>query len=213
VKKILVIQLGDQAEVLLTTPLVRLLKTQLESEIHCLARHQEIFSENPYLDKFHQLTIPLNRLAASLRRQNFDVVIDLSNSWRTSLLTWIVGASTTLNINDHKLDKWLMTRFKINRLQNIHRAKQIISTAYPLGIKEDTLGLDIFIPDKDQVEMEWLPPEFRSEYVVISLFASYQTRKLPIDKLIELCDRINKPILLIGAENDRGQAAALERFF
>jgi ADP-heptose:LPS heptosyltransferase len=82
-----------------------------------------------------------------------------------------------------------------------------------LGIKGDELGLDYFIPDKDKVAVEWLPPEFHKGFVVFSISAPYATRKLPVDRMIELCDKINKPVILLGTSEDVATGEVINTFF
>lgn len=56
--KILVIRFSSIGDIVLTTPVVRVLKTQLENvEVHYATKIQfkSIFEENPYIDKMHYL--------------------------------------------------------------------------------------------------------------------------------------------------------------
>ena len=41
----------------------------------------------------------------------------------------------------------------------------------------------------------------------------YATKKLPKDRIIEFCDRINKPIVLIGGKEEAATGNAVETFF
>jgi len=72
-----------------------------------------------------------------------------------------------------------------------------METLVDLGIRMDALGLDYFIPDKDEVPGEWLPEEFRDGYVVYAIGGQHATKKLPVNRMIDLCDKINKPLILL----------------
>ena len=88
-----------------------------------------------------------------------------------------------------------------------------MEAAAPLGIKKDALGLEYFIPEKDVVEKDWLPETHRGEFIVFAIGGTHETKKLPLDRMIELCDKINKPIVLIGGKEDAENGQKLEDFF
>lgn len=56
---------------------------------------------------------------------------------------------------------WLMVNLKINRLPNVHLVDRCLAALKPLGLKTDALGLDYFIPERDNVPIDWLPEEFQ----------------------------------------------------
>jgi ADP-heptose:LPS heptosyltransferase len=82
-----------------------------------------------------------------------------------------------------------------------------------LEVKADALGLDYFIPDKDDVPMEWLPETHRQGFVAYAIGAQHNTKKLPLTRMIELCDKINKPIVLLGGQEDFSIAEQIRIFF
>jgi ADP-heptose:LPS heptosyltransferase len=106
-----------------------------------------------------------------------------------------------------------MIHLKINHLRNGHLVEQMMDAVEPLGVKLDELGLDYFIPERDWVSRSWLPEQFRSNYVVFALAAPYATRKLPVDRMLELCDKINRPIILLGTTEDHETGELIDRFF
>lgn len=213
--KILILRFSSIGDIVLTTPVVRILKTQLEHvEIHYATKkaYQNLLVANPYLDKLHLLDKSIEEFIKVLKSENFDLIVDLHNNLRTRYISLRLGIPTR---RFHKLNiaKWLMVRWKINKLPNKHIVERYLETVYPLGVKNDTLGLDYFIPEKDEVEHDWLPEEFRSEYVVYAIGGQHQTKKLPLPRMIELCDKINKPIILLGGPEDGETGKKIEDFF
>jgi len=83
----------------------------------------------------------------------------------------------------------------------------------PLGVKMDALGLDYFIPERDEVPREWLPPGFQSGYVAYAIGGQHETKKLPLNRMIELCDKINRPVVLLGGKEDREAGEQIVSFF
>lgn len=214
-KKILVIRFSSIGDIVLTTPVVRNLKTQLDDvEVHYCTKIQfrSIVENNPYIDKIHYLEESLGDLIAQLKKENFDVVIDLHRNLRTSIIKF------RLSKKDYSFDKlnrqkWLMVNLKINQLPNRHIVDRYMDTVAQLGVKMDNLGLDYFIPEKDEVPIEWLPEVFRKEYVAYAIGAQHNTKKLPLNRMIELCDKINKPIVLLGGKDDADTGEQIQKFF
>lgn len=213
--KIAVLRFSSIGDIVLTTPVVRALKTQLDAaEIHYVTKpgYRGLLEENPYIDKIHVLDNRLSGLIANLRKENFDLIIDLHRNLRT----WLIKTSLrrkSYSFNKLNKEKWLMVNLKINKLPSKHIVERYLETVAHLGVKNDSLGLDYFIPEKDHVPMEWLPETHRKEYVVYAIGGQHETKKLPVKKMIELCDKINKPIVLIGGKEDVQAAESVRLFF
>lgn len=213
--KVLVICGDSIGEVVFSTPVIRALKVQMDDIIlHGLFAKNSAFllDENPYIDKIHLQDPSLWKTWSVLKREKFDIVVNLRTD-RASRILASVLAPETYTFDPHDLSKWLMVNFKINKLQNVHLTDQMLEAIEPLGIKADELGLDYFIPDKDKVSLEWLPEAFQKGYVAFPIAAPYATRKLPVDKMIELCDKINRPIVLLGSKKDAEDGEVIQAFF
>ncbi len=213
--KILILRFSSIGDIVLTTPVVRTLKTQLEdAEIHYAtkASYASILTSNPYIDKLHLLDHNLGELISTLKKERYDVIIDLHNNLRTKRVTWSLGVKT-YRFKKINIAKWLMVNFKWNRLPNKHIVDRYMDTTRDLGVKMDSLGLDYFIPEKDEVEPEWLPETHRQGFAVFIIGGKFPTKRLPVERMIELCDRINKPIVLLGGKEDIENANKIEDFF
>jgi ADP-heptose:LPS heptosyltransferase len=213
--KILVLRFSSIGDIVLTTPVVRVLKTSLDNaEVHFAtkASFTGIFEANPYVDKVHRLEDSLMALIRDLRKEKFDYIIDLHNNLRTRIISGLLGVKT-YRFDKLNRAKWLMVRFKLDRLPNRHIVDRYMDALKPLGLKNDSLGLDYFIPHSQEVELEWLPEAFQKEYVAFAIGGQHGTKKLPLKRMIELCDKINKPIVLLGASEDAQVAEEIVRFF
>lgn len=212
--KILIVRFSSIGDIVLTTPVIRTLKSQMEAEVHYAtkAEYRSILEANPYLDKIHVLGDSLNKLISDLKMENYDLIIDLHNNLRTRILKLKLGKKS-FTFKKLNFRKWLLVNFKIDLLPHIHIVDRYMDVLKPLNIKMDSLGLDHFIPEKDEVEPDWLPETHRNQYAVFVIGAKFKTKQLPIKRMIELCDRINKPIVLIGGKEDEEVAKEIERFF
>ncbi|GAA4831504.1 glycosyltransferase family 9 protein [Algivirga pacifica] len=213
-KKILILRFSSIGDIVLTTPVVRALKTQLEAEVHYVtkASYKGLLEHNPYIDKVHCLEGSLNTLVKALKEEHFDYIIDLHHNLRTRIIKWRLDVRS-FSFDKINLEKWLYVNLKVDRMPNVHIVDRYMDTAAPLGIKADNLGLDYFIPEKDEVEMEWLPEAFREKFVVYGIGGQHNTKKLPLDKMIELCDKIHHPIVLLGGPEDKETGDELMDFF
>jgi ADP-heptose:LPS heptosyltransferase len=213
--KVLIIRFSSIGDIVLTTPVIRTVKAQVDNaEVHYVTKLQfkSILAANPYIDKAHYLDGSLSTLIAELKKEQFDFIIDLHNNLRSGVIRRALGVPSAAF---HKLNwkKWLYVNLKINRLPAIHIVDRYLAAASSLGVKNDSLGLDYFIPEQDEVPLDWLPVEFQNGYVAYAIGAQHATKRLPLERMIELCDRINRPIVLLGGKDDVENAEKIRSFF
>jgi heptosyltransferase-2 len=77
-----------------------------------------------------------------------------------------------------------------------------MSTVEKLGVVNDHLGLDYFIPESEKVKEGDIPFSHLHGYVAIAIGAAHNTKKLPVEKLKELVEKIEHPIILLGGKED-----------
>ena len=218
-KKILLLRFSSIGDIVLTTPVIRCLKKQVSDvELHFATKDSFGFllEENPYVDKVHLLKDEksnMKQLLSNLKSENFDLIVDLHNNLRTFRI------KNSLGVKSYSFDKltWekiLLVKFKIDKMPNVHIVQRYLDTVKKLGVVNDENGLDYFYPDKDEIEMDWLPKSFQKGFSVFALGGQHATKRLPISKMIELCTKINGPIILLGGGNDDEKAAReIEQFF
>ncbi len=183
------------------------------AEVHFLTKEKmkAVTVANPYIDKFHYYTNSLSETAAALRKEDFDYIIDLHKNIRTYLLRLKLITSKALWYSYHKLSvqKFILTRLKINLMPKRHISLRCIDALAPLGVVDDGQGLDHFIPQTDCIKDADLPAGHLFGYVALVIGATHNTKKLPVYKLQEICLKINYPIVLIGGKEDAEQGAAI----
>ncbi len=199
--KILIIRFSSIGDIVLTTPLVRCVHKQLGAEVHYLTKKKfkGIVENNPYIKRVWTIEKDVSEISTDLKSENFDYVIDLHKNLRSLKVKRILSTSTFVF---HKLnvEKWLMVNFKINRLPHVHIVDRCMKTVEKLGVKNDGLGLDYFIPAKDEVDISIfkLPPQ----YIAFVIGAAHATKRLPPQKIVEMCKGIHLPVLLLGGNED-----------
>lgn len=202
--KILVIRFSSIGDIVLTTPVMRVLKKQLiGAEVHFLIKKQfaSIVESNPYIDKVHTFAGDLSHLMEELKLEQFDYIIDLHKNFRSYRIRWTLGVKT-LSYRKLSVEKFLLTKFGIDRMPGRHITQRCLDAVLPLGVEDDGLGLDYFIPEKDHVDPQQLPKAHQTGFVAIVIGASYFTKKLPVHQLQALCREIQQPIILVGGKED-----------
>ncbi|SKB38799.1 glycosyltransferase family 9 protein [Daejeonella lutea] len=208
--KILIIRFSSIGDIVLTTPVIRCVKEQLSSvEVHYLTKKafEPVLSANPYIDKIHFLKDSLSETVADLKLENFDHVIDLHHNIRTLYIKRSLGKPVS-SFNKLNWQKWLLVRIKVNFLPNEHIVDRYLKTVEFLGVKNDEKGLDYFLLNNHNLSL-LLPPSHH-QYIALVIGAQHATKRLPTDKLIELCQLLKHPVVLLGGPEDteRGEQIA-----
>jgi len=213
--KILIIRFSSIGDIVLTTPVIRVLKTKLGGvEIHFATKRQyeDVLKCNPYIDKLHFLDLSISVLIKELKAEKFDCIVDLHNNLRTKLIKFSLGVKS-YSYNKINIEKLLMVKFKINKLPPLHIVDRYLATVAPLGVTADDKGLDYYISENEEFPLEWLPEKFRTDYVAFAIGGQHSTKQLPVKRIIELCDKINRPIVLLGGKEDAWNGELVEQFF
>lgn len=144
----------------------------------------------------------------ALKAVGFDHVIDLHRNLRSmqvKLALRVPGRS----FDKLNWEKWLMVRFKVNRLPDEHIVDRYLATALPLGIENDGQGLDYFIPAADEVDPTTLLGGKHLPYVAFVIGAAHATKRLPTEKIISICRNIQQPVILLGGPGEKAEGQAI----
>jgi len=137
-------------------------------------------------------------LIKSLKSEQFDVILDLHNNLRTRRLALALGVKR-YKVDKLNIAKWLLVNLKIDRMPNVHIVDRYLHAAKPLHVTNDNLGLDYTIsPEVGLPEEVNLPDSF----VCYAIGGQHATKKMPVNKMIELCSGINRSVILIGGKED-----------
>ena len=214
-RKILVIRLSSIGDIIWTTPVVRCLKNQLEDiELHYCTKiqYRSLVESNPYIDKIHFLENDLNSLIEQLRKEEYDFVVDLHKNIRSLIIKFKLGVKSAA-YNKLWIQRFFFTKFQINFMPNCHVVDRYMDTVKQLGVENDDQGIDYVIPSHEEIDINSLPEDFRKGYIAFVIGGSGYTKLLPHEKMVELCDKINRPIVLIGSKEDYLAGKKLEDFF
>ncbi|HNZ70139.1 MAG: glycosyltransferase family 9 protein [Prolixibacteraceae bacterium] len=211
--KFLFIRFSSIGDIVLTSPLVRCLKQQVEeAEIHFVTKHKyrELLIGNPNISKIHYLNDHFGLLLKELKEENFDYVIDLHHNLRSFRIKRSLGIPAC---SFHKLNlwKWLLVNLKWDLLPDQHIVDRYFNTLSRFHVIPDGWGLDYFIPAGEEYDISRLPERYRQGYVAVIISGTYATKQLPASRVAEICESISYPMILVGGNCETPMSREIDR--
>ena len=196
--KILIIRYSSIGDIILTTPIIRCLKHQLNADIDFLTKKSfaSLLVSNPYINDIHTLNDVNKKLIQILQSNNYDHVVDLQNNLRS------LKIRTALKVNNHvyfksNFKRHLLINFGVDLLKN-HVVDRYFNTIKKLNVVNDNKGIDYFINGSPNVEFNT-----KQEYITWCIGGTHEHKKLSCTQITEVISKLNMPILLIGGPEDK----------
>jgi ADP-heptose:LPS heptosyltransferase len=215
--RILVIRLSSIGDIVLTSPILKLLSEELPgAEIHFLVKPNfcEAIKGNKRLQKVHILKKNINETVKELRSEGFDYVLDLQNNLKSKRIG--LGLQKPYStFPKRNIQKWLMVHLKL-RFSISHVVERYALALRPLlpHIKNLPLELEFFLTEKDQEKANSLlqaAPFSGVPPYGIALGATYATKRWLPSYFIELINRYQKPVILLGGPGDSATAQQISK--
>lgn len=213
--KILIIRFSSIGDIVLTTPVIRCLKKQVEGdvELHYVTKkmYLPLLAENPYLSKIFTIDKSTNEVIDDLKAENYDYIIDLHKNMRARR---VKRKLKVLSFTFDKLNirKWLLVNFKWNKMPNIHIVDRYLSACKAFGVKYDGEGLDYYLPDGIAPQLNF-PKKINPAYVALVLGANHATKQIPENKLKAIIEASDESFVLIGGKDDAALGEHLENTY
>ncbi|MCK5013729.1 MAG: glycosyltransferase family 9 protein [Candidatus Omnitrophica bacterium] len=211
INKILVVSLTNIGDVILTFPVIDILKRDFPSaglSVVIGPKAESLFCGNPHLDNIyvfdkHQLPLKTLSWVLELRRQYFDLVVDLRNT----AIPFIIAPR-------------YRTSCRVDKASNVHmRDKHLsrLSSVYDFEV-EAIAARALFIPDPDKNHIkEFINTKIGigQKYVVIAPGAADSSKQWSEEKFAYVCDRLiadhNVKIVFVGDEKDRNVVRRIDK--
>jgi len=205
--KILIVRFSSIGDIVLTSPIPRIAKKQLKAEVHFITKSQfvNLINNNPNIDKVYSFEKNIDEVIPQLKEEKYDYIIDLHNSLRSKILKFKLGIKS-LKVNKKNFDKWMMVNLK-SKKQITHIVERYIQTLHSLGAKNDNKGLDFYYKTDNNLFKKFNIVE---PYICISLGAKHFTKKIPVNILIDILNKTNTNIVLIGGNDVSNEATKIE---
>jgi ADP-heptose:LPS heptosyltransferase len=209
--RILVIRFSSIGDIVLTSAVVRCLKTQLpHAEIHFLTKTQNetLLNANPYIDKIWLYDHNFRDLIPQLKSQEFNFIIDLHNNYRSAFVKRHLDVQSE-SFPKLNIQKWLAVNLKLNVLPDIHIVDRYFQAAEHFKIENDGKGLDYFIPASDEVPLESLPATHQQGFIAVVIGGKHKTKIFPPEQVAAVCNKLSQPVILLGGEEDQERGALI----
>jgi len=209
--KILVVRFSSMGDIIYTTPTVRCLKKQLPGvEVHFLTKpaFKYIYEGNPYVDKLIFLKSTLFETIKAIKAEQYDYIIDLHNNLRTTLIKLNAGVKSS-TYNKQPVLKWLSLKFNLKLAPPTHLVDRYMATVSFLGVKNDGQPIDYYIK-ADYELSDLLPLSHQNSFVVFVIGAAHFTKRMPNEKIISICNKINSPVVLLGGADVKQNGEEIE---
>ena len=204
--KVLIIRFSSIGDIVLTTPVIRNVKQQLNNgdvEVHFLTKKQftPLLEHNPYIDVLHTIDEKVAPVLPQLQQVGFDYVFDLHRNIRSAQVKRALGVMA-FTFKKHNIEKWILVNFKINKMPNKHIVDRYLDTTKAFKIVNDQKGLDYFIPESDHVHIAKFFPNLTAPFVAFAIGGQHQGKILPNHKIVEICNALPMPVVLLGGPED-----------
>ena len=196
--KILVVRFSSIGDIVLTSPVLRILKSQKNIEVHFLTKDEytSILENNPYIDKIHVIKNSVAEVKNQLFKEKFDYIIDLHNNLRSQLLRSLKVPIKRYSKSNFK--KFLYMFFGINLLNNKHVVDRYVDVLSFLNLKNDDKGLDYFLPKGSLVDYD-----VKQKYITWCIGASKIQKQLSVSQIATIANKLDLPIILLGGKEQK----------
>ncbi len=151
----------------------------------------------------------MDRLVSQLKIEEFDHIIDLQRNLRSQRIKSGLKIMS-FTVNKINFPKFLMIRFKINKLPDLHIVDRYLDTIRFFDVSNDGKGLDYYIPPEDEVSLNDLPDNFQNGFLALVTGAMHGTKQMPLEKMIDICLKLEQPVILLGGKREQSIARKIE---
>lgn len=229
-KKILIMKLGALGDVILAGPSLRMLRKKFpEAHLSLLvdSRFSPIVSGCPYLNEVLPFDrgkgrswIWLARLAKRLRREAFDISIDLQNTKRTHLVAFFAGIPNRYGFR-RGVFGWLLNHPDLTFRTPDSPIRHQFRILSRVGINRFEEKLELWPDSESEAEiLGWfqekgISPEEKIVGLAIGSSPRWPTKRWPIEYFRSLAERLTQElgcrIVLIGSGKDQALAREFTR--
>ena len=229
VQNILVIKMSAIGDVILSIPSLRAIRAKYpNAKIKVLTSltSREVLSGCPYISGCiicdfkgkHKGIKGLWALAKELRRESFEIVIDLQNNRKSHILACLCLAGLRYGYDNGKLSLLLNRRIKNDApyLDPIEHQFRVLKMA---GMKPSDKALELWPSTHDETEINkflsenWVKPGQGLIGINVRASARWTSKNWPAVLIAETCDRLAKEynvrVILTGTADDAAFAGAI----
>lgn len=217
-ERILIIQTAFLGDVILSLPLLQILKKNFPStkiDFLCIPATSQLLKNNPYVnevivyDKRNSGAKGFISLVRKLRSKKYDLLISPHRSFRTALISKLTSARKSISFDKSSMS--FLYDESVKYENNLHEIQRNLKLLQPAGISENKIVKPELFPGKKESE---IVSKFLSEanihvsekFICIAPGSVWFTKRFPKEKFIKVCDLLkdqNIKIILTGGDSDK----------
>ena len=201
--KILVVRLSSIGDIILTTPLLRSLRNAYpEAHITYLTKKpfEELLSGSPHIDELITFESGeglkgLKKIKHHLRRQRYDLYLDIHKNWRSRYLRIGLGARKITSYRKLIFRRTMLVWFKINLYTSIKPVyERYFDAVKDLGIHYDGRGTEIQVPAEKSEKVRTMLSDagytFDTPLVILCPSATYFNKRWKPEGFVETAQQL-----------------------
>ncbi|MFQ3576037.1 MAG: glycosyltransferase family 9 protein [Cytophagales bacterium] len=207
-KKLLVIQTAFIGDAILVSSLIESLKSSYPSiELSLMLRkgNEGLFHHNPQIQHLYvweksQKWKSFIKLLKIVRQEKFDAVFCIQRHFTMGLFAILSGAKSKIGFNENPLS-FLFNKKTPHAMGNgKHEVERNLDLASLLFSEIKLKEPKLYVNDQDLLAIT----HFQNEpYVCMAPSSVWQTKQLPVQKWVEMIDKIQYKVFLLGAPSDK----------
>lgn len=224
VRYLLVIRLSSVGDVLLTTPILRLLRQHCpRARIDFLVKagYADLLRAHPCVDRLilYDEDQPWWQTLQTLRQTRYDIVLDLHRTLRSRLVYFGLSAAHKLAYNKRWGRRALLVRLGWNTLRAMTPVPELYAAPLRrLGITAPVPALEMTLtPESRGVAREYLrqvfPVGLRSPVLAVAPGARWATKRWPVERFASVAEALaasrGAAVVILGGQEDRQLAQEL----
>jgi lipopolysaccharide heptosyltransferase II len=218
-EKVLIIRFSSIGDVILASPLVRVLRAGLpgaQIDFVVKAEYADLLLYNPHLSSVIQLRTrgkeELSLLRKAIRRTRYDLLLDIHNSLRSRFLRLFSGASSVRVVRKRALSRFILVNLKRNLYRTVVPVpERYLETVKGVGITDDGQGLEVFVPPEVRSSVAAMLDRYKLEryerVIGLAPTAKHFTKRWPGERFVEFGVRsaqlLRAKLLIFGGREDQ----------
>jgi heptosyltransferase I len=220
-RKLLIVKPSSLGDIIHSLPFLNVMHECFpEAQIHWLVAegNEGVLQGNPMISKLWIIrkdrwkkissvkeTIgELSGLANVLRKQNFDIVIDLQGLLRSGMIAGATGSPVRVGLSDAREGSSFFYTHKADVGSGIHAVDRYLKVASALGCDVSNVRFPMPLI-KESAEISRIKEEL-GDYAVIVPGARWRTKRWPAERFSELAAMLGIRSVVVGSEADRQTA-------
>lgn len=212
-KKILAIRLSSIGDIILTSPLYRIIKKRYpQTELHVITKKEfsSLLINNPSIDKVFEFDSTkkgnLQHWKKIIKTNKYDFIADLHNNFRSFVLSADYPPSKIKRLKKFKRERFLLVKFK----KNIYPFIRPVPLRYMdvfghWELLDDGLGTELFWDQHTANKLNEMLPDM-NQFIAIAPGAAHETKRWPLDRFCMYANKMyeleQKAVVILGGPKE-----------